>query len=370
MNTKTVEFLEPFDVVKKCVVPLNLEYPPFKDPDTPYKKIDKTIEIITVPKLADPTENQKNVGIVLDEELIQEILAKHYETVIITEINSHDDLDRLATRNPDLVFSGVKYFDFFGKTLWLNDYLDLFGIPYIASNKKALDSESDKSRAKAIMQKAGIATAHFFTTCPGEHTTEDSIPIAFPLFIKPVTGGDSRGVDANSVVCDFTGFLAKVAEIQSLQQSSSLVETYLSGKEYSVGILEDIATGILTAMPIEIIVEENRNGNRILDFDIKRSDAEKVIAVTDPGVHKRLSDLAMAAFKALDGKSFGRIDIMMCHAGVPHFIEANLMPGLRKGYFYRACKLNLDMGYEQMILKIAENGLTYRSPDLGVSMEP
>ena len=46
---------------------------------------------------------------------------------------------------------------------------------------------------------------------------------------------------------------------------------------------------------------------------------------------------------------------------VPHFIEANLMPGLRKGYFYRACLLNLEMDYEQMILRIADNGLTHNS---------
>ena len=325
---------------------------------TSSKKTDKTIEIITVPRLSDITQNQKNVGIVLDEEIVLEILSKYYENVTITEIITHADLDRLVIRNPDLVFSGVKYFDFFGKILWLNDYLDRSGISYLASNKKALDSESDKSRAKDIMQEAGIATAHYFTTCPGEHPTEESIPLVFPLFIKPITGGDSRGVDANSVVSDFTEFLSKVAEIQNVQQSRSLVETYLSGKEYSVGIFEDISTGFLTAMPIEIIVEENKNGNRILDFEVKRNDSEKVIAVTDLEIHKQLSDLAKAAFKALDGKSFGRIDIMMNQDHVPHFIEANLMPGLRKGYFYRACLLNLDMTYEQMILKIADNGLS------------
>ena len=358
MTTKSTEFLGAPDAAQKWVDPLNLDYPPNKIAHTSSRKINKSIEIVTVPKPADMTTNQKNVGIVLDEELIQEILAKHYETVTITEINSHGDLDRMVTRNPDLVFSGVKYFDFFGKTLWLNDYLDLFGIPYIASNKKALDSESDKSRAKAIMLKAGIATAHYFTARHGEYTTEASIPLSFPLFVKPVTGGDSRGVDANSVIWDFAGFSAKVAEIENLQQSSSLVETYLSGKEYSVGVFEDIATGTLTAMPIEITIEENRNGNRILDFDIKKNDAEKVIAVTDPVVHEQLSDMAKAAFKALDGKSFGRIDVMMSHNGVPHFIEANLMPGLRKGYFYRACKLNLNMNYEQMILKIADSGLS------------
>jgi len=52
----------------------------------------------------------------------------------------------------------------------------------------------------------------------------------------------------------------------------------------------------------------------------------------------------------LGGKSLGRIDIRMDHRGIPHFMEANLMPGLRKGYFYRSCVLNLDMSYEDMIL--------------------
>lgn len=60
----------------------------------------------------------------------------------------------------------------------------------------------------------------------------------------------------------------------------------------------------------------------------------------------------------LDGKSLGRIDIKMDHRGVPHFIEANLMPGLRKDYFYRSCLLNLNMSYEQMILTVADNGTT------------
>jgi D-alanine-D-alanine ligase len=292
--------------------------------------------------------------------LTQDILSNNYQNVTATEILTHSDLDRLVDRNPDLVFSGVKYFDFDGEVLWLNDYLDVFGISYMASSKKALDSESDKSRAKDIVKEAGIATAQYFTTCPGEHPTEESIPIDFPVFVKPITGGDSRGVDANSVVSDFAGFLAKVAEIQDLQKSRSLVETHLSGKEYSVGILEDISTGILTAMPIEIIVEKNGDGNRILDFDIKRNDSERVVAVTDLGIHEKLSDLAKAAFKALGGKSLGRIDIMMDHDQVPHFVEANLMPGLRKGYFYRACLLNLNMSYEQMILRVAENGLSYR----------
>lgn len=343
----------------KSISAVALKGLPINSVDFSPEKIDKSIEIITVAKPSDMTENQRNVGIVLDVKIILKILSKYYESVTVTEINTFDDLERLAARNPDLVFSGVKYFEFDGKILWLNEYLDRFGIRYMASSKTALDLESNKSRAKHIMQEAGIATAHYFTTYPGEHPTEDSIPIAFPLFVKPITGGDSRGVDAKSVVNDFAEFVAKVGEILYTLQTRSLVETYLSGKEYSVGIFEDFSTGFLTAMPIEIVVEENANGNRILDFDIKKNDSEKVVAVTDPRIHKQLSDLAKAAFKALGGKSFGRIDIMMDRYEVPHFVEANLMPGLSKGYFYRSCFLNQHMSYEQMILKIADNGLSY-----------
>jgi len=71
-------------------------------------KIDKTIEIIIVRKLADITANQKNVGIVLNEKLILKILSKRYRNVSITEINTENDLKKLALRKPDLVFSGVK----------------------------------------------------------------------------------------------------------------------------------------------------------------------------------------------------------------------------------------------------------------------
>ena len=95
-------------------------------------KIDKTIEIIIVPKLADITANQQNVGIVLDEKNILNILSKRYRNVSITEINTENDLTKLALRKPDLVFSGVKYFYFDGGIIWLNDYLELHDISYIA----------------------------------------------------------------------------------------------------------------------------------------------------------------------------------------------------------------------------------------------
>jgi D-alanine-D-alanine ligase len=80
--------------------------------------------------------------------------------------------------------------------------------------------------------------------------------------------------------------------------------------------------------------------------------------VKDVKIFNKISKLAKESFKALGGKSLGRIDIKMNSQGIPCFMEANLMPGLRKGYFYRACVLNLGMTYEDMIFTIANTGLS------------
>ena len=321
-------------------------------------KINKSIEIVIVHNPGEKNFHQDNVGIILEENKILKILSQRYSEVVITKIQHKKDLDRLLKRKPDLVFSGVKYFNFNNEKVWLNDCLEACGIRYIASSRAALDNESDKNKAKKLIVKANIKTADFFVATPDEHEHSSSIPIPFPLFIKPVKGGDSRGIDSNSVAYNFASFKKKVLEIKTKHNLSSLVETYLPGKEYSVGIFQDSIKGTLRAMPVQIIVKKNINGHRILDFNVKKDDEEKVIAVTDTKIFKKISKLAKEAFKALGGKSLGRIDIKMNERGVPHFMEANLMPGLRKGYFYRSCLLNLDMNYDDMILNIANTGLS------------
>ena len=339
--------------VKKIGVAL-----PFRKSNIFQIKASKSIEIVIVPNPGKKNSHQDNVGIILEENEILKILSKRYEHVSIVEIYTKKDLEELVKRKPDLVFSGVKYFNFNKEKIWLNDFLEAYDIPYIASNRTALNNESDKNKAKKLVSKAKVKTADFFITKPGQHQNKSSIPISFPLFIKPIKGGDSRGIDKNSVVFNFSSFKKKVLDIKNKHNLSSIVETYLPGKEYSVGIFQDSVSGELKAMPIEIIIKKNINGHCILDFDVKKDDEEKVIAVTDIKIFKKLSKLAKESFKALGGKSLGRIDIKMNHLGVPHFMEANLMPGLRKGYFYRSCVLNLHMNYDDMIFRIANTGLS------------
>ena len=316
----------------------------------------KTIEVLVVPK-SQVEKHQKNVAITLDQHAIKDILSKFYSNVIITEVSSKNCLKKLAERRPDLVFSGVKYFDFEEQQIWLNDFLDQQNISYIGSNHSALNNEHDKSTAKDTVRRAGVVTADYFTAGRDELETIKSKSLVFPVFVKPIRGGDSLGIDETSIAFTKTAMIAKVKQISDLHHCKSIIETYLTGREFSVGILEDELTGKITAMPIEIVTPKNKRGHRILDYDVKKSDDELVKRVVNKDLLKQLSDLGTRAFQALGGRSFGRIDVRLCRKNIPHFMEANLMPGLSKGYFFRSCAINLGISYEQMIHSIAQNRL-------------
>jgi len=209
-------------------------------------------------------------------------------------------------------------------------------------------------KAKKKIQEHGFATAPFFVASPNKYKSLE-IPLGYPLFIKPLFEGDSRGIDLESLVYTFQEYQEKVSSIFKNQNTVSLVEKFLSGKEYTVAILENFRKKSFQIYPIELLAEENEKNVRILGYDDKIADREIALFISDSEIKKRVSSLALNSFKALGAKGYGRIDIKMDENGIPHFIEANLIPGLGFGYFYRCYKQNGGISHRQMIIDIAKN---------------
>ena len=290
-----------------------------------------------------------------------ETLSRHYAKVKISIIKDLKDLNELVINNPDLVFSGIKYLGFneyavkrasMGK-IWFPEFLDKHAILYTGSPKEAIEFEFDKSKAKRKVQYHGIKTAPFFVAKPNQFK-KDEIPLSFPIFVKPLFEGDSRGIDSNSLVHNYKEYQIKVKSIFKDQNTVSLVEKYLSGKEYTVAIMQDFKNDSYQIYPIELFAQENSKGDKILGFDDKVADREESLKIEDKNIKDMISKLAIDSFKALGAKGYGRIDIRMDEKGTPYFLEANLIPGLGYGYFYRCYNLNTGLTHEQMILDIAE----------------
>ena len=151
-----------------------------------------------------------------------------------------------------------------------------------------------------------------------------------------------------------------------------LIEEYLPGREFSVAVLKDDFSAGHLAMPIELIAPPDKNGSRILSGSVKSSNAEQALEVTDPVIKSKVTALALDAFYALGARDYGRIDIRLDKTGAPHFLEANLIPSLISGYgsFPKACILNIGLGYEAMIMRIARLGLARNTNVNEENLEP
>ena len=319
------------------------------------KKINQHIEIVssTVAGLSSMGKSPR--------EAIQRALRKHYTKVGISIVNNHLDLEELLAKKPDVVFLGMKYIPEHldgdkssANKIWLSNYLAEQGITSTGSDSLSHQLELNKPFAKQRVIDAGLATSPYHVATEVMKLKRSEVLFNFPMFVKPTNLGGGQGVDANSVVHTFTQLSNKVESITDEIQSDALIEQYLSGREFSVAILKDDLNSNFYIMPIELVAPQDIHGSRLLSNVIKSADAEKASAITDLELKKAICDLAIKVFHALGARDYGRIDIRLDDDGKPHFLEANLIPSLMDNYgsFPKACKINADLEYEDMLIKI------------------
>jgi D-alanine-D-alanine ligase len=324
-------------------------------------KINKRVEIVTSTKRGLSSMGLKSAH------GAQVVLAKHYTQALVTIVNSLSDLDALVARCPDVVFLGMKFIPsnpILGfndpSKIWLSEYLDDAGIVCTGSDYRAHELELNKELAKQRVLQAGLRTAPFYVASVDVPLIQDDVVLAYPMFVKPSNRGGGLGIDADSLVHTFTQLRSKVYSMADELGSDALIEEYLPGREFSVGILKDAETDGYNVMPLELIAPTNDSGVRFLSAQIKSDDTEQHFAVTDTALRASINMLAMNVFRALGARDYGRIDIRLDAAGVPHFLEANLLPSLLDGYgnFPKTCMLNVGLEYESMILRIVQLALS------------
>jgi len=283
---------------------------------------------------------------------IADILGENHSAVRFNLVASKSDLQKIIDRRPDLVVLCVKYIidDLSGDVIWLSDFFERNDIWHSGSDHKTLDFDSNKSVAKTFLRNNGVATADFFLARPDQYGADCRLPLAFPLFVKPLDAANGNGIDDNSIVHDFLSLDAKVRSVVHDFGRVALVERVLTGREFTVAILDKGAHQPPRVMPVEIIARPNQHGDRILGAEAKADNQEILQAVHGP-LRTQVAEFALRAFIALGAREFGRIDIKMNAQGLPHFLEANLVPGMTRdsSYFPEACRIDADLSYGDVI---------------------
>jgi len=323
-------------------------------------KINKHIEIAVT------SDKRLSSMSIRSRNMIKDVLERYYKTVNISIVNDSSDLEKLISKNPDLVFSGVKRLPISkyksegkGKDkdyVWVSVFLEERGIAVTGSGAVAYNLEQDKTKAKDVVNAAGLTTSPYFTAKKGQYTEESQLPLDFPMFLKPYNRGGGVGIDDDSVVRNFNEFEAKISSLVAKGIPKVLVENFLSGREFTVAVLRDEDGDELKAMPVEKIPEMNERGDRLMGHAMKSTTDEIPIGVIKEGKLKEaVSNLARRSFKAIGARDYGRIDIRLDENGAPSFLEANLLPSMidGSGNFPKAFCQNTGRSYDDMLLHIA-----------------
>ena len=228
----------------------------------------------------------------------------------------------------DLVFNICEGLHGIAREAQVPAILDLYDIPYVFSDPLVLALTLHKGMTKSIVRDAGVPTSDF---CVYE-TAEDLQGLRFgaPFFVKPVAEGTGKGCSAKSIVRDRASLTAVCDELVARFRQPVLIEPYLSGREFTVGITGTGRDAKVVAS-MEIVLLDNAEKG-VYSYSNKGYYEDRVVyrpgdTASDP-VIAAAERVSLDAWRALACRDGGRVDIRCDANQAPMFLEVNPLAGL------------------------------------------
>jgi D-alanine-D-alanine ligase len=242
-------------------------------------------------------------------------------------------LGKLANPAPDVVFNLIE--GFAGQSLGearVTGLLELLGLGYTGCSPEAQGLCHSKAKTKALLKGLGLPTARFALVRSGEPVPRWDGP--WPVLLKPEAEDASLGIDQASVVRTAEAIVEGVARLRVRYGRDVLIESYLPGREFNVGVL---ALFEPKALPIaEILYQTPAGAWPILTYAAKwdvgsaedRNTRPQCPAEIEPALAENLAELAVEAFRATGCRDYARVDFRLDADGLPMILEVNPNPDI------------------------------------------
>src|SRR6267143_1906480 len=238
----------------------------------------------------------------------------------------------LAAMPVDVVFNMAEGIKGRNREAVVPALLELLDIPYSGSDPAALSIALDKALAKRIVRQHGILTPNFVTLQTGKERLPREL-MKFPLIVKPVAEGSSKGVHHTRVVGAESELREAAREMIAKYDQPALVECYVAGREFTVGLLGERRPKVLPPMEVVFLAAEK---HPVYSFEYKQDWSSKirydVPAHLEPSQLRALERAARECFIALGCRDVARVDFRMDATGKIYFLECNPLPGLTPGW--------------------------------------
>ena len=240
--------------------------------------------------------------------------------------NARSLIQRLTAGDTwDLVFNICEGMHGLAREALVPALLDAWKIPCTFSDPVVLAVSLHKALTKRVVRDCGVPTPDFAVV---ENLKDvKNIGLPFPLFAKPLAEGTGKGINPLSKITDQKGLLTVCAELLRLFRQPVLVETYLPGREFTVGI---VGTGEAAEVVgvMEVILNEKAEAE-VYSY-VNKEKCEELVRyeLVKGSVAKECGHVCLAAWRGLGCRDAGRVDVRMDARGKVSFIEVNPLAGL------------------------------------------
>ncbi len=279
-------------------------------------------------------------------------------------------LPALLRERPDFCFNIAEGLHGDAREAQVPAILEFLGIPYTGSKVLTNAISLDKGMTKMVWQAHGLPTAPFQVMSRADEPLQPGLH--FPLFVKPVREGSGMGINEHSIVEDEAALRAQVDWVVRTYRQPALVEAYLPGREFTVGLVgnrlrggERRRAGFYDARGFHVFpIEEIHVSDETLRGVYNT--LAKSYAPDDPGaptficpanlpaeLAHTMQELTIAAFEAIGALDVSRVDFRLDAEGRPMLVEINTLPGLRPGFSDLWIVADAEgVSYETLVLEI------------------
>ena len=232
----------------------------------------------------------------------------------------------------------------------LQGVLDFLQIPYTGSGVMASAITMDKWRSKLLWQGAELPVAPYvwINRQQMEAGIDDALAqriaqLGMPLFVKPSSEGSSVGISRVNQPADLPAALEEAFR----HDDDVLIEKFISGPEYTVGILGEQILPSIRIQP----------ASDFYDYEAKYiSDDTQYFCPAGLSAEKEaeLQDLVLKAWRSLGCSGWGRVDVMMDGDGTFYLLEVNTSPGMTSHSLVPMAAKQAGMSFSQLVARILE----------------
>lgn len=231
----------------------------------------------------------------------------------------------------DLVFNIAEGLHGIGREAQVPALLDAYGIPYTFSDPLVCALCLHKPMTKRIVRDLGVPTPDFAVV--HQEKDIDSVARAFcpceakPLFAKPIAEGTSKGVTSASKVTARAQLEAVCRRLLHQFNQPVLIEGYLPGREFTVGIVGTGADAAALAV-MEVTLLPTAEAEVYTYLNKEECEERVKYELAPPTIAREASDLALRVWRGVGCRDGGRVDLRADSSGALSFIEVNPLPGL------------------------------------------